>query len=278
MSGSWTRRQFVSTTAVVLGGLGLVSTAGADDERRSFVAEQAGACYPVEPLDGDEPVEAFYDWGKEVRSWSSEGTRDLQRSESSQLFLYRGPEGLSLVVLHDRADDETPGGAASFTIRGVPDGATWAVKDDLYDAPTNVDTWEINGTVLDANETADGDIEAVPEMPAPVDDSGNATAVSGRTDEIDWWWTTGRTDGGALRGLGVDDLGLEVAAAFNEDAALFEDPDHGEITTWTLLSGEIDDPDRTELDPDAPLTLRTGTCGDSEPTAGADKTPDVDTE
>jgi len=313
MSSRWRRRRFVTAAAAVLGGIGLAATTGADDRQRSFVAEQDGDCLPVVPLTGDVPVEEFYDWGREERSWSSEGTRELQQSETSLLFLYRGPDGLSLVLIHDRADDGTPGGAASVTVEGVPDGATWAVKDDLYDAPTNVDRWELNGTVVEANETEDGDIEAVPaedqestedEDGTPTDSEESADGDDGtptedeeatdgddgtptdekstegedgtptddadeRTDEVDWWWTEGRTDGGALRGLAVDDLDLEIEMAFNEAAALYEDPDHGEITTWTLLSGDSDDPERTELDPEETLTLRTGSYdgGDCEPAA-----------
>ncbi|MDS0259111.1 DNA polymerase V family protein [Haloarcula sp. S1CR25-12] len=304
----------MTATAAVLGGIGLAATTDADDRERSFVAEQDGECLPVVPLTGDVPVEEFYDWGREERSWSSEGTGELQRSETSLLFLYRGPDGLSLVLIHDRADDGTPGGAASVTVEGVPDGATWVVKDDLYDAPTNVDRWELDGTVVEANETEDGDIEAVPvddqdstddeestdegtpmddeestDEGTPMDDEESTedegTPADGeeatddadeRTDEIDWWWTEGRTDGGALRGLAMDDLALEIEMAFNEAAALYEDPDHGEITTWTLLSGDTDDPERTELDPEETLTLRTGSYdgGECEPAA----TEDADSE
>lgn len=314
MSPDWTRRRFTTATAAILGGLGLASTTEADDHRRTFVLEQDGECLPVVPLSGEKPVEAFYDWGRDVRSWSSEGTRELQRSETSLLFLYRGPLGLSLVLVHDRADDETSGGVASFTFEGVPEGAEWAVKDDLYDAPTNVDRWDVNGTVLKANETtitddvpeidenesrteanetvtedreavadaereSDGERTDVSEDEAITDDQrtdvadtesegaddtpadGNATAADERTDEIDWWWTEGRTDGGALRGLAVDGLELEVDAAFGDDVDAYEERDDGEVRTWTLLSGDVDDPDRTELDPDEPLVLRTGACG-----------------
>ena len=297
---AWTRRRFVSATAAIMGTLGLASVTGADDHRRSFVAEQDGECLPVEPLEGDEPVEAFYDWGRDVLSWSSEGTRELQRSETSILFLYRGPLGLSLVAVHDRADDGTPGGVASFTFEGVPEDAEWAVKDDLYEMSSNVDTWEINGTVLEANETTvtdeipdidgnetvaetnetddetetesddDGDTESTREDEDDTPADGTATEYDERTDEIAWFWTTGRTDGGALRGLAVDGLELEIEVALDEEAELDTGSYEREITTWTLLSGDREDPDRTELDPEETLVLRTGTCesdGKSEETA-----------
>lgn len=282
MFRSRTRRRFLTATAAVLGGLGLVRTSDADDHR-SFDLEQDGDCFPVVPLEGDEPVEAFYDWGRDELSWSSEGTRELQRSETSLLFLYRGPLGLSLVVVHDRADDGTPGGVASFTFEGVPEDAEWAVKDDLYEKSSNADTWEINGTVLEANETTvtddipdiDGNETVVEtnetdnetDSEATGDDTpagGNATEYDDRTDEIDWFWTTGRTDGGALRGLAVDGLEMEIDAAFDEAAELDMGSYERATSTWTLLSGDREDPDRTELALDAPVTLRTGTCEDGE--------------
>lgn len=279
MSRHGTRRRFLTATAAVLGGLGLASTTNADDHR-TFVVEQDGDCFPVVPLSGEDPVEAFYQWDLSGRSYSSEGTRELQESETSLLFLYRGPDGLSLVILHDAADDGTPGGAVSFEIQGIPGDATWAVKDDLYDASTNVDTWEVNGTVLEANESTITDDYNVSEDNATeldgnatdfdsnaTDTDDNETAGSTRTDEIDWWWTTGRTDGGALRGLGVDDLELRIEPAFNDEAELADRPNEGEVTAWELLSGDPDDPDRTTLDLDEPLTLRTGSCGGDAATA-----------
>ncbi|MBX0284931.1 hypothetical protein EGH22_01205 [Halomicroarcula sp. F28] len=298
MSRYGTRRRFLTAAAAAFAGLGLATTTDADDHR-TFTVEQDGDCYPVVPLSGDEPVEAFYEWGLDERSYSSEGTRELQDSETSLLFLYRGPEGLSLVVVHDAADDGTPGGKVTFEITGIPGSATWAVKDDLYEAETNVDTWEVNGTVLEANEsTITDDYNASSENETAGDgnetepyqnetedtaiDQGkndtagdgnetepdqNETAASTRTDEIDWWWTTGRTDGGALRGLAVDDLELRIEPAFNDEAELEDTPNDGEVTSWELLSGDREDPDRTALDLDEPLTLRTGSCDGDTPTA-----------
>jgi hypothetical protein len=281
MSRQRTRRRFLTATAAVLGTLGLASTTGADDHR-SFVVEQDGDCYPVVPLSGEDPVEALYQWGLSERSYSSEGTRELQESETSLLFLYRGPAGLSLVVVHDATDDGTPGGRVSFEIQGIPGKAVWVVKDDLYDASTNVDTWEINGTVLEANESTITDYNGSADnatasdgnetegIENATDSDGNETAETTRTDEIDWWWTTGRTDGGALRGLGVDDLELRIEPAFNDAAELRETPDDGDVASWELLSGDREDPDRTSLDLDKALTLRTGSCGDDASTPSGD--------
>jgi len=282
MSRYGTRRRFLTATAAALAGLGLAATTDADDHR-SFALDQDGDCYPVVPLSGDEPVEAFYEWGLAERSYSSEGTRELQEPETSLLFLYRGPEGLSLVVVHDEADDGTPGGKVSLEITGIPGSATWAVKDDLYDASTNVDTWVVNGTELNAtdrtitddynasseNETASEGNETEPDE-NDSEENGNETAASTRTDEVDWWWTTGRTDGGALRGLAVDDLELRIEPAFNDEAELSDKPNEGEITSWELLSGDREDPDRTALDLREPLTLRTGDCDGDTPTAEDD--------
>jgi len=100
---------------------------------REFAIEQGDACYPVVPLRNDEPVEEFYDYFDAEAHTST----DIEQSNVSHVFLYEGPDGLSLVVIHDRRDDGT-GGAVSFDIIGLPtsDGE-WVVRDDGEVGPTD---------------------------------------------------------------------------------------------------------------------------------------------
>jgi len=78
---------------------------------RAYQIVQGTQVLSVEPLSGDESVEEFYDyrhpyvgsrddpsWG---RSFSSVGTTDYQRDDTSILMLYEGPQGVSLVAVHD---------------------------------------------------------------------------------------------------------------------------------------------------------------------------------
>ncbi|MFW5978239.1 MAG: cell surface glycoprotein related protein, partial [Halohasta sp.] len=82
----------------------------ADDEQ-TYRIVQGDQEFEVEPIKGAVPVEEFYDyrypyqsresdsWG---RSFSSHGTTDYQRDDTSVLMLYEGPNGVSLVAVHDK--------------------------------------------------------------------------------------------------------------------------------------------------------------------------------
>ncbi|MFB6140651.1 MAG: hypothetical protein ABEJ26_09485 [Halosimplex sp.] len=210
-----------------------------DQRERRFVVEQGDERYAVTPLSGDESVEAFYDLRipekytgdngatdpGEGPYWASVGTRDLQRPSTSLLFFYEGPDGVSLVVVHDEIDDDG-GGAVTWTVSGVPEGAEWLVKDDYYlfesgERPeSNYDNWDVDGS----------------------------------THEIDWTWAPSRGDGGAL---GYLDPGAElrIDPAFNEAAELYGEHFDGDIDDWQLLSADGDGVGRFELDLDEPLTV-----------------------
>jgi len=235
------RRSFLSTMVGIGAGLATAGTTAAAN--RQYVLEQAGNCQPITPLTGDVPVGELYDWGTGDQLFSSAGTTDLQEPETSLLFLYRGPDGLSLVIVHDKREDGTPGGSATMTFTGIPVDAEWVVQDDKYDGSSNYDRWEV----------------------------GDTTAT------VDWTWDEGRTDGGALRGLAVDDLELRIEPAFGEDAALYGQYYDGEITDWVALSGTLDDPDRRALALDEPVTIRTGSCETSEEQPSGGENTDEET-
>ena len=235
------------------GGLGfLAGRGGAQDDRdeRRFHVRQGDGCVPVTPLSGDQPVHAFYEYtyprgqfgglpGSTGTSYSSEGTVDLQRENTSVVFLYDGPEGLSLVFVHGRVDEEeeerpaaetTTGGTVSFEVRGLPEAGQWTVLDDYY--------------------TVDGEQAA----------SNYDRYVRGeRGDILHWAYRGGRTDGGAFRGLG-DDPDVRIHPAFNEAAGLYEDHDFGTIEAWEVLSGDLGDPERVALALDEPVRIAAGAC------------------
>ncbi|MFC4541944.1 hypothetical protein ACFO5R_08385 [Halosolutus amylolyticus] len=210
----------------------------------SYVLEQGDRCQPIEPIESGETVESFYDYRNhethppEVeRLYSSYGTTHLQEDDTSILFLHEGPDGLSLVMVNDHLGGDTRGGLASLNVTGVPSATEWVVQDDLYTGESNMAEWH----------RGDGWIAA------------------------DWIWSDGRTDGGAIRGGLDDEFAITVHPGFNENAT-FADPDEdfydpnfhdgGGISDWEYLSGDSDSPDRTDLDLEEPVTLRTGTCDD----------------
>ena len=252
-----TRRRNVLRLVGAAGGLGLLTgRTGAqdDDGDAQFHVQQDGGCAPVEPLSGDQPVEVLYEYtypmgqfrgppGASGTSYSSEGTVDLQREKGSVLFLYDGPEALSLVFVHGRRDPEEAelpagetdtGGTVSFAVRGLPDEGAWAVLDDYY---------AVNGEQSESNYDR-----------YEFDDESHT---------LHWAYRGGRTDGGAYRGLGTDP-DVRVFPGFNDAAGLSEHHDYGTVEQWEVLSGSLEDPERQPLAMDEPVRITTGGCGEAD--------------
>lgn len=241
-----TRRTLLSTigagfTAGVIG-TDAAATRGMQSE---YILVQGDTCVPIRPMGLQVPVDTFYDYelprkhvseanGASVgdtAQYASAGTRDLQRAQTSLLFLYQGPQGLSLVAVHGSVGS-SDGGSVTFRLTGLPEGGDWVVKDDLYRNPdtgdkasTNYDRWDVDGT----------------------------------DHRIDWTWGSGGTDGGVFRGLG-DDFEVVMDPAFNGDAALHDKHYEGTVTDWEFLSGSTDSPVRVSLSLDEPIRIMTGSC------------------
>lgn len=85
----------------------------------------------------------------------------------------------------------------------------------------------------------------------------------------DWAWNRYKTDGGVFQGGFDDGVDVTIDPAFNEAAS--SDPfTPGEITTWQVLSGDAENPNRFALDMIKPVTIRSG--GDPTPASVADVT------
>lgn len=212
---------------------GYTTSPAAVQQQAQFGFTQHGQCYEVGAVgNGSRSVASFYDYRPNM-SYSSAGTRDLQENGASNLFVYHGTDGYSLVFVHDEYD-EPGGGAVSMTFTGLPGSGRWVVEDDDY--PGRDDRFDHDGS----------------------------------QSTIDWVWQDDRTDGAAFRGIeAAGDDGITVEPSFNEDAALWETwarPDSGgRVDTWRLLSGggwPV-----TELDMDAPVTVRPDGCDRAQPTA-----------
>ena len=230
----------IAVTAAVLLSVAAAGLAGVGSGQGTdrYAVEQGGECFTIEPLTGNESVLQFYDYHSTKEDnpyttrigpgFSSEGTIDLQRAETSLLFLYRDPAGnLSLVMIHGARAEGVDGGSATFDLGGLPADGRWAVKDDQYDSPDNYDDWR----------------------------HGRTTA------RIDWTWAKYATDGGAYEGLG-EDFSVTIEPAFNRDAALYARHYNGTVDEWQALSGDRADPERTALDRSEPVTIATGDCED----------------
>jgi len=223
----------------------------ADDDQRTYRIVQGDQEFEVRPIQGDVPVEEFYDyrypyqsrdnpsWG---RSFSSEGTTEFQQDDTSILMLYEGPNGVSLVAVHDKYHEDrengTAGSSVSWELTGLPDDGEWAVIDDDYG-------WR--------NETVEKDdihqLDADHRAGAAGNDGDPPEGVDAR---LSWVWTNGRNDGMAYRGLGGEDVSITIDPAFNEDSyhrygddrRPDEDPDdpeegeeyNGTIDDWQVIS------------------------------------------
>ena len=243
------RRTVLTAVGAGIAGGRIATGAEATSTESRYVLRQGEDCVPIEPIRGRVSVEQFYEYQLpaervsdengavvgDTAHYASAGTRDLQRSQTSIAFLYRGPEGLSLVVVHGSlgADDS---GSVTFRLSGLPEDGEWAVKDDLYrnqetgeTADTNYDRWRVDGT----------------------------------EHRIDWTWGSAGTDGGAFRELG-EEFSVRIEPAFNGSAALDGRHYEGEITDWEFLSGSVDASERIALDLAEPIRIETGRCDGSE--------------
>jgi len=247
-----TQRRAVSRRALLtaLGtgvATGSIPSGVAASQRRTsdYAVVQGERCEPVQPIRGRLPVEDFYDYqlpekyvsdenGASIgfaTRYASAGTVELQREGVSLLFLYRGPRGLSLVIVHGKVDSSR-GGSVTFRLVGLPPGGEWAVRDDFYRNPAT-------GAVADSNF--------------------DRWRVEGTDHVVDWTWGLAGTDGGAYRGLG-ENFDVRVRPGFNEAAALHGEHYEGEITDWEFLSGSAGVSGRVPLDLDRPVRITAEGC------------------
>lgn len=124
--------------ATTVAGIGTAVFGGqtAAQEERSIYVNQGGNDFVVTPLSTGESIEQFYG----IRQGFADTSTDIEKHDVSHLFLWDGPNGLSLVVIHDRRGNAT-GGAATFSFSGLPtDQGQWVVQDEAADFDSETDT------------------------------------------------------------------------------------------------------------------------------------------
>ncbi|SNZ16944.1 CARDB protein [Natronoarchaeum philippinense] len=203
-------------------------------DSQTYAVTQGDQCIEIQALgNGSQTVEEFYDYrNPETHDgpnnvYSSYGTQELQRGDTTTMFVYEGSQGTSLVVIHERIGDDSDGGAVTMQFDGLAENSEWAVQDDVYNGTRpggNLDEWSHSGT------------------------SARAT----------WAYTGGRNDGGALRGFGED---VTITPYFN-DSADFREYD-GDITQWDVVSASGGEYNRTALDSlTEEVTVSAGRCAE----------------
>jgi hypothetical protein len=248
------RRRRVLAALGAATGVGVLSGVAGGQDGDGIVLRQGSRCVPVTPLSGDEAVEDLYDFrirdqyaGRENGGsdpgegpyFASIGTQSLQSPDSSILFLYDGPQGVSLVIVHGNLGDDS-GGSVTFEFQGLPADGRFVVKDDYYvdrssgtPAATNYDNWHV--------------------------DSDPVT--------IDWTWGADRTDGAAFRALDGA-LPVTIAPGFNENATLHGEHYDGTTQRWELLTGSRPSPQRVALEMTQPISIERGSCDSGGKTGG----------
>ncbi|KAB1192448.1 hypothetical protein GJR96_02940 [Haloferax sp. MBLA0076] len=239
--------------ASALGGQ-VAANQGDGEATKVYRVTQGSREYEISLLTGDTPATELYDlripdqYGGDNGAtdpgegpyYESVGLSYLLEEQESLMFLYDGPNGISLVVLHGGPGD---GSAVTWRLTGVPSGATWLVKDDLYTYPdtgeqavSNYDRWD----------------------------------VSGSEHTIDWTWDGGRTDGGVL-GYLSGEFSFAIYPAYNTAAALYGEYFSGLISGWYVLTGGWNSLTREPLNLEEPVTI---TCETVEEPEQTPETPD----
>jgi hypothetical protein len=136
--GTVRRRSVLKTVGFASAGMGLGSVGvrdvrAQDDSTRRLTLTQGSTTVELTPLSNGQTIEEFYNYAN-VQANTSTG---IETSDTSLLFFWNGPNGLSLVVIHDRPNDGS-GGAVTFDIGGV--SGEWVVPDDPGDLDSRTDT------------------------------------------------------------------------------------------------------------------------------------------
>lgn len=191
---------------------------------RVFAIEQPTApplVEEVEPLSNGETVESFYG----VQAGVSD--TGLEQPDTSIIFLWEGPDGTSLVVVHDEAGT-LGGGAATLNFTGYPAFGVPSV------GPAPAIPGEGNWVVKD--------------------DPADFQAPSEPPNVVSWSWLDYYNDGGAYRGGMNGTFVIHVEPAFN-GSALEPPRDPGTVDDWVFLSGDPANPTEIPLDMETPLVI-----------------------
>ena len=201
-------------------------TAQESQQSRPYSIVQGDKCVPVAPLSVDDmTVEQFYGYttnenGKK-EPYEANTPGNIGLPDTSYIFLYEGPKGLSLVFVHG-GGQKKQGGAISFDITGLPQDGKWVVQSDGY--KKDPDQWNVQ---------------------------------QGRT-QVDWSWNKYHDDGGAFRGLGSN-FEITIKPSFNQ-AAKLKPEDPGTVKHWQVVNDGPDGRTPTDLQLDQPITIRSRPC------------------
>ena len=167
-SSKFSRRSMLrAAVGVPLASQTAIGNVAAAEEKR-YILTQGSTEIEITPLSyEDYTVEEFYNY----YSGDSHTPTDLEKGDTSRMYLYEGPAGeLSLVFMHDKPYADDSGGDAVYEFGGLPSDGSWVIQDDPE------------------NESAD----------------------SYSRTRTEWNWKSNHTDGGAFRG-GLAETGFTIS-------------------------------------------------------------------
>jgi hypothetical protein len=240
-----------NSTTVVLGGT---------PQTQSIVVEQGNESFEVVPMSNGQRIEQFYNYGDaEINS-----PLPIAESDASSLFFWAGPQGLSLVSLHDKPRDGS-GAAVDLAFENLPTGqGSWVVQDDGNDFDSSTDTrptWTWN------NDNTDGGVfrgglpnSSITITPYFNDEATRNPLTPGKLTT--WQFLTGQaTDPQSIPIDMEEPVSIHVPESPTENSSDLEG-DSG-TATWngTLADGTANltllyQTEQTDVNPEATLVLR----------------------
>jgi hypothetical protein len=150
---------------------------------RAFTIEQGSISAQIAAFDRTESIESAFDY-----SGFTSGLR-LQKADTARLFLYKGPNGLSLGTIIDSVDS-SDGGSAKYEIEGLPAGGQWVVRDDSGDIYGDSPSWSwadggnTDGGAFRGGLNDDFEIEVTVQLNEGRDEAENTE--SGTVDDLEF--------------------------------------------------------------------------------------------
>lgn len=172
---------------------------GSDD--RQFEVSYGTNSELVAPFSGTESITDVYDYS------SYTADIELQKEDTARLFLYDGPNGLSLGTVIDSTSSDD-GGQTGYEIDGFPADGAWVVKDDSGDTYGTAPAWSwdsggnTDGGVIRGGFDGEFEITITPELNQGRDDPDNDE--DGTVDG--WEFVYGEFENGSFQNVEVIDL------------------------------------------------------------------------
>ncbi|MDS0261851.1 dockerin type I domain-containing protein [Haloarcula sp. S1CR25-12] len=243
-----------SNETVVLGG---------EPSTRKITIEQGNDTYEVVPLSNGQRIENFYNYGNnKVNS-----ALPVFEDDKSQLFFWSGPDGLSLVLLHDHPTTDSVG-AVTMAFDGLPiDRGRWVVRDDPPDyVNSTYINWHWNPKRTDGGAFRGGlTNESISIEPAFNDASDVPAGGPGTVDA--WQALTGRATDPRNISLAMDkQLTIHVPGDPNENTSSSTNGDAGTVNASYRITEATDSlavvyqTEQTNINPEATIEI-TGASG-----------------